>query len=80
MKTTVDGHGLRDAVVVGVSGINLPARLHLNQGRKFGVSPYTLFVDMKIKAASGANLRVASSITEVPLAFTVKSVTGSRAT
>ena len=48
-------------------------------GSEFGVSPYTLFVEQKMKVASGQCLRVASSSTRVPFAFTLKSVKGSRA-
>lgn len=48
-------------------------------GRRFGVSPYTLFVEVKMKVASGAHCRVASSRFSVPCAFTPKSVNGSRA-
>ena len=53
------------------------------QSRNF---PFVLFTstnkvygDMKMKAARGAKRRVASRRTEVPLAFTVKSVVGSLA-
>src|SRR5258708_14715238 len=48
-------------------------------GKKFGVSPYTLLVDVKMNTASGQNCRVASSRCSVPQAFTSKSVSGSSA-
>ena len=48
-------------------------------GRRLGVSPYTLFVEVKMNGTSSACLRVASSITSVPFAFTVKSMIGSLA-
>jgi hypothetical protein len=48
-------------------------------GSRLGVSPYTLFVEVKMKTASGQWRRVASSSTIVPFALIVKSVAGSRA-
>ncbi len=46
-------------------------------GSRFGVSPYTLFVLVKMNAASGQCRLVISSTTSVPFALTVKSVIGS---
>ncbi len=49
------------------------------RGRWLGLSPYTLLVDVNTNTASGHHRRVVSNISSVPLAFTVKSVRGSRA-
>jgi hypothetical protein len=46
-------------------------------GRKLGVSPYTLLVDVNMKTASEQCCRVNSSKFNVPVAFTPKSVSGS---
>src|SRR5260370_28232616 len=48
-------------------------------GSRFGVSPYTLLVDVKINGASGQKFLAASSKFSGPLALTMKSVCGSRA-
>ena len=40
-------------------------------GRRLGASPYTLFVDVKMNAASGHEVRVASSRFNVPVALTL---------
>jgi hypothetical protein len=62
-----------------VPGLHLPPGFPLHEGRRLGVSPYTLFVEQKMNTASLAKRRVASSRTRVPCAFTVKSVCGSLA-
>src|SRR5438046_3202727 len=49
------------------------------KGSRFGLSPYTLFVDVKINTDSGRCLRHASSRMWVPRALILKSVNGSLA-
>ena len=55
---------------------NFPSGFFSNIGRKFGLSPYTLLVDIKIKGALGQYDLVNSKRLRVPFALISKSING----
>ena len=59
-----------------MTSFNLPPSFFSTRGKKFGLSPYTLLVDIKINGTFGQYVFVSSSKFKVPAAFISKSTKG----